>query len=163
MALAARGWGLLDALVALTVLSLGIVVSIRLQTRLHQDGRSTLHRATAIHLIHDMHNRMLFNRDGALAAAYQLDWQQTTVDTDCTNNACNSAQLAQSDLHQWRTAVRTTLPEGRARIFHSPDSPRQIGVMVAWAHNDPVAQPSTAPGAIACPSNTLCQVAYVEI
>lgn len=158
----APGWGLLDALIALTVLSLGVLVLTRLQTRLLIDGRSAIHRATAIHLIHDIHNRMLLNRTAAQAAAYALRWQQRPVHVACDATPCNATQRAQSDLNLWAHTVRTTLPDGRARIFHAPDNPRQIGVMVAWAHQDTITLPDTA-NANACPSDMLCHVVYVEI
>lgn len=157
---ALRGWGLLEALIALAVLSLGLTALIRLQLQQHMDGRSATRRATAIHLISDLHNRMLFNRDAALAQSYALDWLQPTTNIQCGAAPCSATALAQADLHQWRAAVQSSLPGGQARIFYSPNHSRQVGVMVAWAHQDANPLPS---GPVTCPKDTLCQLAYVEL
>ncbi len=163
-----RGWTLLDALVALTVLSLGIMALARLQLQLQVHGRSAMHRAHALHLIADLHNRMLLNQDAAQARAYVLRWDETVAASDCERRSCSGPQLAQADLQRWVQQVRNTLPNGNARIFHLPDNPRQIGIQVAWAHQEAVAWPSASSPAgtssgNACPTNTLCQLSYVEI
>jgi type IV pilus assembly protein PilV len=165
-----RGWALLDALIALTVLSLGVMALIRLQIQMHVDGRNANHRAIALHLISDLHNRMLLNLDAARSQSYALAWNApvTATATGCDDAPCNGQALAQSDLERWVNTVRSSLPAGKARIFHAPDNPRQIGVMVAWEQTDPLEQSSTSTpndpnNPNACPTNTLCQLSYVEI
>ena len=175
----ARGLGLIDALLALLILSIGVLGVAHLQTRLLVDGRTASYRATAIVLIDDMHHRLLLNRDAALAGRYDSTWRGASnaavaVTAACRNAACNADQLAQSDIASWRAMVQRSLPAADAAIFRSSSQPQQIGIAVAWAaHEDAATQGNSGasnpfsidlalPPNTGCPAQSICQVTYVQ-
>lgn len=170
-----RGISLLESLIALVVLALGIMGLAGVQTRMLVETRTANYRAVAVGLIDDLNNRMLLNRNTALANGYALAWADgATAAQDCMGNQCNGAQLAQSDLQQWRASLAAALPRGQASVFLSPNDPRQIGIAIAWAANESKAadadttkynSPFTVTAAVNgvdCPANSICHFAYVQ-
>jgi len=171
-----RGAGLLDAIVALTLLAFGVLGLALVLTRLQADARTTLARGTAIGLIADMGERMHVNRGAALQGAYALHWGQHTVATACDTQACNAQAWAQTDLYQWLSDVRTQLPGGDAAIFVSDWDSTHFGIAIAW-HANEASQADTDPATykapfgidarlpqrngLACPVHAVCHLAYV--
>lgn len=147
------------------------------QARLLVESRTTNSRAIAVGLIEDLTNRMLLNRDAALANRYALAWSATKTVQDCTLAQCTGAQLAQSDLNTWRNAVLASLPSANATVFQSPNDSRQIGIAIGWTANESKAEGTTtsekaaykAPFAVTagangveCPANLICHLVYVQ-
>ena len=172
-----RGAALLESMLALLLLTGGIFSLGLLLTRLQIDTRSANHRATALRLIADMRDRMILNRTGFSAGAYQLAWTDSaSTSIDCTAAPCNATQLASADLSQWLDQVELQLPGGQARIFPSISHPRQTGIAIAWAANEQAALAQDAaylaPFQInavlpagdteTCPEGAICHVAYIE-
>jgi type IV pilus assembly protein PilV len=195
------GLSLLESLVALVVLALGIMGLAGVQTRLLVETRTANSRAIAVQLIDDLSNRMALNRYAAVgqpqlavpvASSYVLAWSDTTgVGTampttnpfNCSTNICTPAQLAASDLFQWRTAVNASFPGARATVSQLPannNDPRQLAVAIAWSSNERTIRNATAAdnttyntpfnvdatnSAIACPAGPpafICHVVYVQ-
>jgi type IV pilus assembly protein PilV len=170
-----RGISLIEALVALMVLALGIMALAGVQTRLLAESRTSNSRVVAVGLIDDLNNRMLLNRNAALADGYALAWgAAATTAQDCVSNTCTAAQLAQSDLNQWRAALAAALPGADATVFLSPNDARQIGIAIAWKANEgkaadtdstkytsPFSVTATLSG-VDCPANSICHFAYVQ-
>lgn len=131
------GLSLIESLVSLLVLALGILGLAGVQTRLLVETRTANHRATAIGLIDDLTNKIALNRTAALAGNYNLAWAAAaTAAQDCVTATCAGAQLAQSDLNQWRAAVARLLPGSDASVFFSANDNRQIGITVSWTANE---------------------------
>lgn len=166
---ALAGLSLLESLVAMLILALGVAGLAWTQARLLVDGRQANARATAILLIGDLNDRMLFNLATATRGGYRLAWGETPAAQDCSNRACSGTELAQADLNAWRTALSQALPAGNASVFRSTSDPRQIGIAVSWSIQDRSdAQANRVPFiAIAaldvdCPADQHCHVAYVQ-
>jgi type IV pilus assembly protein PilV len=172
-----RGISLMESLIALLVLALGIMGLAGVQTRLLTDTRTSNYRAIAVGLIDDLNNRILLNRDAALKVPsdYALTWDAAdTVSKDCVANQCLGAEMAQSDLFQWRAAVAAALPGGKGSVFLSTTDARQIGIAVAWTANeskaaDPDITKYSSPFAVTaalngveCPTNAICHIVYVQ-
>lgn len=167
-----RGLSLIESLVALVVLALGMMSLAGVQARLLVESRTANSRATAVGLIDDLTNRMLLNRDAAIANNYNLAWGAAVAAQDCVNNQCSGVQLAQSDLNLWRARLTTTLPLANARVFQSPNDPRQIGIAIGWSANESKAadtgsatyQPFSVTAATSgadCPAGLICHIVYV--
>nr|WP_315465095.1 type IV pilus modification protein PilV [uncultured Rhodoferax sp.] len=168
------GITLIESLIALLVLALGVLGLAGVQVRLLAESRTATNRAIAIGLIDDMTNRILFNRDAALAGSYVSAWGATVAAQDCSSNNCNSSQLAQSDLNIWRANVANALPGANATVFASANDARQIGIAIAWLVNEGAGQDSnstaynlpflvtSALSGINCPASSICQVNYVQ-
>lgn len=171
-ALRQGGMTLVESLIALLVMALGLLGLAGVQARLLAENRTSNQRAIAIGLIEDLANRMVINRDAALAGSYALAWSGTKAAQDCLTAQCTGAQMAQSDLNLWRTNVVAALPGANATVFASPTDARQIGIAIAWNSNEGTASSNsayTAPFAIttanagvACPAASICHVVYFQ-
>lgn len=169
-----HGLSLIEALVSMVVLALGLMGLAGVQARLLVESRTANSRATAVGLIDDLTNRMLLNRDEALANSYALAWNATKAVQNCTTAQCTGAQLAQSDLNTWRIAVLASLPSANATVFQSPNDPRQIGIAIAWSANESKAadadnttynepfKVTTEANGVECPANSICHLVYVQ-
>lgn len=173
-----RGLSLIESLISLLVLALGVMGLAGVQTRLLVETRTANYRATAIGLIDDLTNKIALNRTASLAGNYNLAWAAAaTAAQGCAAAQCTGAQLAQSDLNQWRASVARLLPGSDASVFFSPNDPRQIGIAVSWAANESSKAAlgsaadvaynapfvvTAATSGVTCPANSICHIVYVQ-
>jgi type IV pilus assembly protein PilV len=167
------GISLVESLIAVLVMALGVLGLASVQARLLAENRTSNQRAIAIGLIDDLANRMLLNRNAALAGNYAVAWSTAVAAQNCTTGVCTGAQLAQSDMNLWLASVAQSLPGANASVFVSPTDARQIGIAVAWSSNEGKAADSntayTAPFSVTsgnagvdCPANSICHIVYVQ-
>ncbi|MBK9571347.1 MAG: type IV pilus modification protein PilV [Rhodoferax sp.] len=173
-----HGMSLIESLVALLVLALGIMGLAGVQARMLAENRTTNSRAIAVSLIEDLANRMQLNRDAALGALDAVFLAGATIlpaAVDCSSATCTPAQMAQSDLNTWRTAMRALLgPGGNSAVFRPapPLDSNQIGIMIAWTANegkdgsggirDTTVFNVTSGTATVCPVDSICHLVYVR-
>jgi len=175
-----RGLSLIESLVALLVLTLGVMGLAGVQGRMLAETRTSNARAIAVGLIDDIANRMAVNRDQAMAAGYNFGWANAwPAGIDCTVAPCSNAQKAQFDRNVWlRSMVALLGPNARATVFSSPSAPGQIGIMVAWPSNEGRSQADTGASPIdaaytlpfqvtsgtatVCPPSSICHLVYVQ-
>lgn len=168
------GIALMESLIALLVLALGVMGLAGVQIRLLAESRVANHRAVAIGLIDDMANRIMNNRNAALAGAYTSAWGATSLAVNCVATPCSTAQLAQSDVFDWRSSVVAQLPGGNATVFTSTNDPRQFGIAVSWRANEggrsdtdvtrynrPFTLNMSTSG-VDCPAGSICHLIYVH-
>lgn len=113
------GFTLLEVLIALLILSIGLLGLASLQTNGLRSNQMASMRTTATQLAYDIADRMRANPGGVDAQNYVI----ATGDSDptipggenCESTTCTSAQMATYDLAQWRAAVRS-LPGGTSSI-----------------------------------------------
>jgi len=122
------GFSLIEVMVALLVLSIGLLGLASLQsTTVRYNYGAYLHsQATA--LAYDMADRMRGNRDEALAGAYDV------ADFPAAPAACGviaGGTVAARDLSAWQSALSCALPEGVGRIERDPGS-NVITIGVQW-------------------------------
>jgi type IV pilus assembly protein PilV len=107
-----RGIALMEALVAVLLLSVGALAYAALQMKGLSANSSALWRSKATLLAYDMADRMRANRSGSVAGNYSSLTAPQTV-TDCGASAdCTPARMAQLDYAQWSTALGAELPGG---------------------------------------------------
>jgi len=126
-----RGFTLLEVLVALLVLSIGLLGLAGLQTAGLRNNHSAFLRSQAVALAYDALDRMRGNRDQALlgpGSAYNITFNTTPAMVNCSSN-CNSAQVAQYDLATWKGDV-ARLPGGQGQI--TIDVNNKATVAVRW-------------------------------
>jgi type IV pilus assembly protein PilV len=139
------GVSLVEALVALLVLSIGMLGIAGLFVESVRDSRSALLRTQAVNLVSDMAERIRANataRDAyalAVGAAPAVGSCAASAVNDGTN--CTPDELAQDDLARWVAAVRAALPpsgagpaltEVRYVAPAGPDAPERYVIRVAW-------------------------------
>ncbi len=106
------GFTLIEVLIAVLVLSIGLLGLAALQTSGLGMNHSAYLRSQATILAADMADRMRANRAG-LSAYDNTGTTAPTAVAGCTSTAgCNSTQLAQDDMAAWAADVAAQLPSG---------------------------------------------------
>jgi type IV pilus assembly protein PilV len=112
----APGFSIVEALIALVVLSIGMLGIAALYVESLQAGRSAIYRTQAVNLATDMADRIRANRlaraaynlpAGAQPAAGQCAPTNTRASVNCTPQ-----QLATDDLARWLATIRAQMPGG---------------------------------------------------
>jgi type IV pilus assembly protein PilV len=147
--LGARGFTLLEVLVALLVMSIGLLGIGKLMILSARANDSAYMRSQATALGYTILDAMRANRQAAIVSGYDTAMGVfpgapgcgTTVATGCT-----SGQQAQNDLWQWGTALGVQLPLGQGSVttVTTPDGSGANNItatiVVQWA--DKVAEQS---------------------
>lgn len=108
----ASGIALMEALVAILLLSVGALAYAGLQMKGLSASSSSMWRSKASILAYEMADRMRANRAGVVAGSYNALAAPVVV-TDCGVSAdCSPARMAQLDHAQWNTALANALPGG---------------------------------------------------
>lgn len=110
-----RGFTLVEALVALVVLSVGLLGIAGLHLEGLRAGRAALYRTSAVTLAADMADRIRANRTAGAAYA----GEGPGADGGCVNGAddCTPGQLAADDWFRWRADVEGRLPPGAGALI----------------------------------------------
>lgn len=107
------GFSLLETLVALLVLSIGLLGLASLQATTVRFNHDAYLRSQATSLAYDIADRMRANRDEAMAGSYDVarfpDRLPVCGDVD-------GATVAEVDVSQWQSALACSLPGGAGRI-----------------------------------------------
>lgn len=141
------GFTLLEVLVALVVLSIGLLGIGKLMLFSSRANDSAYMRTQATALAYQILDEMRANRTEATSGAYQIAIGDagTSPGSDCDTASCDSAILAQYDLYTWKTLLGTALPSGDGSVVTSNVSDvstntslTEATITVQW--NDTVAQ-----------------------
>jgi type IV pilus assembly protein PilV len=142
-----KGLSLLESLVSLFVLALGVLGMLGVQLRTMADNQTANHRTTATRVVDDLFERFKTNPGNVLPQDptvdaqwtvtdnYAKDWGNDTVKdgTNCADTACDTAARAQYDLKAFESGLKNSgLPDGRALVVRSPNTFRQLVVIVGW-------------------------------
>jgi type IV pilus assembly protein PilV len=143
-----RGFTLLEVLVALIVLSIGLLGLSGLQATSLSGNHQALIRSQATLMVSDIIDRMRANRASALAGDYDIAIGDSTPNGPaCSTPAtpCTGAQVADRDLETWRNRLAPLLPGNEeTSIAVTTDSNGSVAVVtVRWA--DPKTGGLTAP------------------
>lgn len=122
-----RGFSLIEVLVALVVLSVGLLGLAALQSTATQFNASAYIRSQATILAYDIADRIRANRQAALDGAYTSAYPGTN---DCTNGAL-AGTVAQQDLGAWRRALACSLPSGNGAIRFDAGT-QVLTILVRW-------------------------------
>jgi len=107
-----RGIALMEAMIAVLLLSIGALGYAALQIRGLSASSSSMWRSKASNLTYEMADRMRANRAGAVAGAYNALGVAQVV-TDCGAVAdCSPVRMAQLDHAQWNATLANELPGG---------------------------------------------------
>lgn len=130
-----RGVTIVEGLVALVILSVGMLGIASLYVASLKTGRTALIRTQAVNLVNDMLDSMRAN--GLARTAYDTtSLEEAPAVPDCEDGVCTPEQLAEADLANWLLAVQTTLPGGSGTVAvdpRSPAAPDLYTVSVQWS------------------------------
>ena len=119
-----KGFTLLEVLVAIVVLSIGLLGLAGLMASSVRNNHSAYQRTQAAWLAYDMVDRMRANRANAVAAANNYN-----VAIGAASAA--AAGLAKNDVDDWKTALGATLPAGDGSVAVTAATGATI-VVVQW-------------------------------
>jgi type IV pilus assembly protein PilV len=149
------GWGLTEALVAMGVLSMGVLGLLWLQGKTTLAWRSQHNTEQAAWLTQDMAERLRANR--GQWGAYRLGWGQVPNAVDCNNRPCSRVEWAWSDLWAWTREVQNRMPGAQTQMWLSPTDPQHIGIALAWRDADQsLLETSDQPPGLNCPAQHRC-------
>ena len=121
--LGARGFTLLEVLVALLVLSIGLLGIGKLMMMSARANDSAYMRTQATALGYTILDAMRANRQAAITNGYDTAMGVFPGAPGCgatVANACTSGQQAQNDLSQWGNALAAALPVGQGSVTTVP-------------------------------------------
>lgn len=130
-----HGFTLLEVLVALLVLSIGLLGLAALQTLGLKFNQQSYQRTQAIFQAYDIIDRIRANTTGKAAGNYDsvAAGSVPAITVDCETTSCTTAQLATYDINKWNTANATLLTNGKGEISTSGNLRT---ITVTWHEND---------------------------
>lgn len=117
------GFTLIEVLIAVVILSIGLLGLAGLQTLALRQNTSSQSRSNAVELINDLADRMRANSTGVNANNYNggipadpgFDCM-TNLGATASGTECSAAEMATYDLFAWQTAVGQALPGGGGQL-----------------------------------------------
>lgn len=127
-----RGFSLIEVLIALIVMSVGMLGIAGLYVHSMQAGRTSLFRHNAVTLAGDVADRIRANP--LAGSAYEDTGPVTTPsEPDCIGEDCSAAEMAASDIYLWDRQADSTLPDGDVRVSYEGGAvPSEYTVTVTW-------------------------------
>lgn len=119
-----QGFTLIEALLALVVLSVGLLGGVVLLLEGLRTSRAAVQRTMAVTLAADLAERIRANRAAGGAYALARDTTLPPPGADCNVvGECGPRDVAAVDLQQWQAAVTESLPEPMTEVTVDPDEP----------------------------------------
>ncbi|HDP89759.1 MAG TPA: type IV pilus modification protein PilV [Thioalkalivibrio sp.] len=104
-----EGFTLTEVLVAVIVLSIGLLGLAGLQANSLKFNHSAYMRSQATHLAYSITDKMRANRSPALQGAYDVGLDETV----------SGSTVASQDLAAWKALIQSRLPDGKGGVCRS--------------------------------------------
>lgn len=152
--LGSAGFTLLEVLIAILVLSIGLLGLAGLQFSALRGNTQSYERSQAVALSYEIVDRMRANRVAASEGSFNLKpFENKAISVSCEEAACTRAQAADFELAQWQRRLISTLPGATASIDQrcAPGIPclqrSTYTVRVLWNENRKNATDASCPDA----------------
>jgi type IV pilus assembly protein PilV len=120
------GFSMVEVLVALVVLSVGMLGMAALYVVTLQSGTSAIFRMQAVSLASDLADRIRANPAGA-------NFTGAGTSTDCLTVACNAADMAANDVYVWKQQIAGVLPGTPSELVtYVAGSPETYTINIQW-------------------------------
>jgi len=126
------GFTLIEAMVALLVISVGMIGVAALHGQTLSTSGTALRRTTAVSLAGDIADRIRVNRGAELA------YEGAAANNNCDPSGgggvdCSEAQMAAHDLFVWQAQIAASLPAGAGVIdVDQSTNPTTYNVTITW-------------------------------
>ena len=130
-----KGVTLVEAMIALLVISIGLLGIASLQITAMNQNASSLHHSQAVWYAYNMSDRIRAN----MSEFANYDGIDTSdgFTQDCVTSACSNSEMIDSDAAEWEAMV-SNLPAGRGIVSNNVDGFSNIAglvVTVMWDDN----------------------------
>lgn len=119
-----NGFSLVEVLVAMVVLSVGLLGIAGMMASTVRNNHSAYHRSQATWLAYDMLDRVRANRDAALAPANNFNIALGTANSAVTG-------IVGGEVNAWKNRLAAALPAGDGSVTVVPAT-RRVTVVVRW-------------------------------
>jgi type IV pilus assembly protein PilV len=130
------GFTMVEVLVALVVLTIGLLGIAALYLSSLQAGRTAIYRTQAIALAADLADRIRMNRTAQAGYGTLFADDKDIVAACATTGGCDDADLASTDLSNWKDEIADQLPSGQGQVVVTlpvaVDEPATYVVTVRW-------------------------------
>ena len=121
---AQRGFTLLEVLIAIVIVSIGLLGVAAMQASTLKNAGSSKYRSAAITMTSDMSDRLRANLEGVMTGNFVVgsgynrprttltDTAYTTPKAACRSSGCVPADMVLDDLASWQARLAATLPRG---------------------------------------------------
>lgn len=146
-----KGFSLVEILVALLILSIGLLGLAALQTTSLKFNTDSYMRTQATYFVYDIIDRMRANSDSVVAggtydvpdatsaASIISTYQSCKASTCACNNTgvCNASQIATHDLGRWYERMASVLPGSSSNLATiGIDAAKRVTVTIKWTERD---------------------------
>lgn len=125
-----RGFSLVEVLIALVIMSVGMLGIASLYVQSMQAGRTSMFRHNAVILVGDVADRIRANPTAGAAYA-----AAGGVDNGCVAQGvnCSAPQMASHDIFLWTQQAQETLPAGNVTVvFNGAVTPPTYDISANW-------------------------------
>ncbi len=139
------GFSLVEVMIALVILSVGMLGIAGLYVQSLQAGRTSMFRHNAVTLAGDVADRIRANPRAAVA--YNHAAAATGTDNACVMGGvdCIPAEMAANDIFLWQAQAKDTLPGGTVSIVFAVAvglNPPTYQITVSWTEPGQVPAPT---------------------
>lgn len=131
------GFTMVEVLVALVVLAIGLLGIAALYLNSLQAGRTAIYRTEAVNLAADLADRIRMNRTAQAGYATLYGDVENAVAACTTTGGCTDAELASTDLKNWKDDIALRLPGGQGQVTVTApvgvDEPASYVVSIRWS------------------------------
>ena len=124
-----RGFSLVEVLIALIIMSVGMLGIATLFVQSMQAGRTSMFRHHAVTMAGDVADRIRANPRAGIA------YQGMGADNGCvaTGNDCTEAAMAANDIFLWDQQVAESLPNGDVTVtYNDTVVPPEYTIRIDW-------------------------------
>ena len=123
-----RGFSLVEVLIALVIMSIGMLGIAGLFVQGMQAGRTSVLRHHAVTLAGDVADRIRANPRAGVA------YEGAGTDNACVGNDCDEASMAAHDVFLWEQQALDSLPSGDVAVdFDNTATPPLYTIDVTWS------------------------------
>ncbi len=129
-----RGISMVESLVALVIISVGMLGIAGLYVSSLQAGRSANLRIQAVNLATELGDRIRANKRGV--AKYQASTTDLGKSNACETASCTPDKIAENDIYIWKQAISAVLPANAngavAYTAATATTPARCAITVTW-------------------------------
>lgn len=136
-----NGFSLVEVLIALVIMSVGMLGIAGLYVQSMQAGRTSMFRHHAVTLAGDVADRIRANPTAGAAYNHIDTYPGTNFNCVAMATDCNVAEMAENDIFIWQNEANDTLPGGEVAVTFAPAvaaAPPTYQVTVTWDEPNPL-------------------------